>query len=156
MGALDKRVVFVRKGVVDLEKFELGEPKDDEVLVDIKAQLMNTGTELANLAGITHAIEVGEVRYPIRPGGSGAGVIVAVGRGVTDLRVGDRVLGGGQHATRAICRREAVRRIPESLSFEEATFAGLSTVGIQGIRIGQPQLGEVVVVIGAGIIGALA
>ena len=156
MSATDKRVVFVRKGVVELEEFELREPQENEVLIDVKAQLMNTGTELANLAGITKAIERGEVTYPIRPGGSGAGEVVAVGPGVTDLKVGDRVLGGGQHATRAISRREAARRIPEGLSFEEATFAGLSTVGMQGIRIGQPQLGEVVVIIGLGIIGALA
>jgi 2-desacetyl-2-hydroxyethyl bacteriochlorophyllide A dehydrogenase len=156
MSAMDKRVVFPRKSAVELEEFELGEPQQNEVLIDIKAQLMNTGTELANLAGITKAIEVGEATYPIRPGGSGAGVVAALGAGVTDLKVGDRVLGGGQHATRTIVRREGVRRIPEGVSFEEATFPGLCTVGMQGIRIGQPQLGEIVVVIGAGIIGALA
>jgi len=156
MSAKDRRVVFVEKGVVDLEEFELGEPRDNEALIAVKAQLLNTGTELANLAGITKAIEVGQVTYPIRPGSSGAGEVIMVGRGVADLKVGDRVLGSGHHAARAICRRETVQLIPEGLSFEEAAFADLCIVGMQGIRIGQPQLGEVVVVIGAGIIGALA
>jgi len=156
MSAMGKRVVFVRKGVVELEEFELGEPQENEVLINVKAQLMNTGTELANLAGITKAIELGEATYPIRPGCLGAGEVAMVGPGVTDLKAGDRVLGGSHHATPTISRREAVQRIPGGVSFEEAAFAGLSAVGIQGIRIGQPQLGEVVVTIGVGIIGALA
>jgi len=156
MSVKEKRVVFVRKGVVELEEFELGEPKDDEVLIAVKAQLLNTGTRLANLAGITKAIVDGEMTYPIRPAESVAGEVIKVGKGVTDLKAGDRVLGSGYNAARAICRRRAVQPIPEGLSFEEAAFARLCCVGMQGIRVGQPQLGEVVVVIGAGIIGALA
>ena len=60
MSAKDKRIVFVKKGVVDFEEFELGEPQENEVLVAVKAQLLNAGTELAYLAGITKAIEDGE------------------------------------------------------------------------------------------------
>ena len=156
MSAKDKRIVFVKKGVVDFEEFELGEPQENEVLVAVKAQLLNAGTELAYLAGITKAIEDGEMTYPIRPGGSNAGEVIQVGKGVTDLKAGDRVLGTGRHAARAVFRRDALLRIPEGLSFEEAAFADLCCVGMQGIRIGRPELGEVVVVIGAGIIGALA
>jgi threonine dehydrogenase-like Zn-dependent dehydrogenase len=151
-----KRVVFVKKGVAELEEFELGEPKENEVLIASKAQLLNTGTRLANLTGITKPIVDGTQTYPILPGDSIAGEIRKVGRGVTDVKVGDRVLGSGYNSPWAICRQNSLIPIPEGLSFEEASFARLCGVAMQGVRIGQPQLGEVVVVIGAGIIGALA
>ena len=156
MSKKDRRIVFVKKGVADFEEYELGEPKENEVLIAVKAQLLNTGTELANLTGITKVIADGEETYPIRPGGSSAGEVIQVGKGVTDLKVGDRVVGSGRHAARNILRREEIQRIPDGVSFEEAAFAKLCIVATQGIRIGQPELGEVVVVIGAGIIGALA
>ncbi len=156
MRVMDKRVVFVEKNVVDLEEFDVGEPQENEVLIDVKAQLISTGTELANLAGITKAIELGKSTYPIYPSASAAGEVQALGAGVTDLKLGDRVLGGARHATRVISHQQKLLRIPEDVSFAEATFCGLSTVSIQGIRIGKPQLGEVVAVIGMGVIGQLA
>jgi len=156
MSTKEKRIVFVSKGVVEFEEFDLEEPQDNEVLVASKAQLLNAGTELANLNGITIVLQTGEASYPIRPGGSNAGEVIQVGKGVTRFKVGDRVLGAGRHSARAVFRENDVDLIPDGVSYEEASFGSLCAVGMQGVRVAQPELGDVVVVIGAGIIGALA
>jgi NADPH2:quinone reductase len=67
--------------------------------------------------------------YPPPPGESpllgleAAGTVAALGAGVTDLGVGERVfalLGGGGYAELAVAHAGLVMRIPESLSFEQA------------------------------------
>ncbi len=156
MGQSDRRVVFVEKNVVEIEEFEVGEPKEDEVLIGMQATLISTGTELAYLQGITAQIQAGTHKYPIVPGYSSAGEVLAVGSGVTDLKVGDRVCGSAKHATRIVVPARTAFRIPDGASFEESTFSTLSAVGMHGLRLAKPELGEVVVVMGMGIVGQLS
>lgn len=151
-----RRVVFVEKNVVEIEEFEVGEPKENEVLIGMQATLISTGTELAYLQGITAQIQAGTHKYPIVPGYSSAGEVLAVGPGVTELEVGDRVCGSAKHATRIVVPARSAFRIPEGVSFEESTFSTLSAVGMNGLRLAKPELGEVVVIMGMGIVGQLA
>lgn len=48
-----------------------------------------------------------------------------------------------------------VAKIPENVSDEEAAFTVIGSIGLQGIRLLNPQLGETVVVIGLGLIGLI-
>jgi polar amino acid transport system substrate-binding protein len=48
------------------------------------------------------------------------------------------------------------RRSGEPVGFEEAAFTTLGAIALHGVRLGTPQLGDRVVVIGLGVIGLLA
>ena len=93
---------------------------------------------------------------PLPLGYCNVGTIVAVGRGVTEFNVGDRVASNGNHAEYVCVPKNLVTLIPDTVSDEEATFTVIGSIGLQGIRLVNPQLGETVVVIGLGLIGLVS
>ena len=116
--------------------------------------------------GILSAIQAVRSRLdqPQSPGYSSAGTIVAVGEGVTDLRPGDRVACAGAglavHAEIACVPRLLVALIPTldptaEVSFEMSAFATLGAVALHGIRTAEAKLGDLVAVIGLGLLGQL-
>ena len=97
---------------------------------------------------------------PSALGYSSAGTVVAVGEGVADINPGDRVACAGAghavHAEFACVPRLLVARIPsEAVSFDEAAFTTLGAVALHGVRNADVKLGDVVAVIGLGLLGQL-
>jgi predicted dehydrogenase/threonine dehydrogenase-like Zn-dependent dehydrogenase len=103
---------------------------------------------------------------PQAPGYSSAGTVIAVGDGITDLQTGDRVACAGAgfavHAEVACVPRLLVARIPlaaagspEEVSFDEAAFGTLGAVALHGLRTAEVKLGDLVAVIGLGLLGQL-
>ncbi len=97
---------------------------------------------------------------PSALGYSSAGTVIAVGEGVTDINVGDAVACAGAgyavHAEFACIPRLLLARIPNpSVSFEEAAFSTVGAVALHGIRTGDVKLGDIVAVIGLGLLGQL-
>jgi len=96
---------------------------------------------------------------PIAPGYTSAGSVVAVGEGVTDINCGDRVACAGAghavHAEFACIPRLLVARIPDAVDFDDAAFTTLGAVALHGARNAEAKLGEVVAVIGLGLLGQL-
>ena len=98
-------------------------------------------------------------------GYSNAGIVIEVGKGVTSFVVGDRVAcaGGGfaSHAEIVRVPRNLATKIPPArgdhpeIDFDEAAFTTVGAIALQGLRLGNPQLGETVAVIGLGLIGLL-
>ena len=92
-------------------------------------------------------------------GYSCAGVVVDVGEGVVDIHVGDRVACAGagyaNHAAVNVVPRNLVARIPDAVSFEEAAFATLGAIALQGVRRAEPGLGDRVAVLGLGLLGQI-
>ncbi|MBU0511738.1 MAG: bi-domain-containing oxidoreductase, partial [Chloroflexi bacterium] len=92
-------------------------------------------------------------------GYSSAGTVVAVGEGLQDFKVGDRVAcaGGGYavHAEYAIVPKNLLAPLPDHVNFDSAAFATLGAIALHGFRLAQPQLGESVAVIGLGLLGQL-
>lgn len=88
-----------------------------------------------------------------------AGEVVAVGLGVTGFAVGDRVAcaGAGQanHADYVAVKANLVCQVPSDCSLEHAATATVGAIAMQGVRRAAPQLGEVVCVIGLGLIGMI-
>lgn len=118
--------------------------------------------------GIFSAIQTVSSRLdqPQSPGYSSAGTVIAVGEGVTDIRPGDRVACAGAgfavHAEIACVPRLLVAQIPargpdsvEEVSFVEAAFSTLGAVALHGIRTAEARLGDLVAVIGLGLLGQL-
>lgn len=103
---------------------------------------------------------------PQAPGYSSAGTVIAVGEGITDIQLGDRVACAGAgfavHAEVACIPRLLVARIPlaahlsaKEVAFDEAAFATLGAVALHGIRTAEAKLGDLVAVIGLGLLGQL-
>ncbi|GAB3563917.1 bi-domain-containing oxidoreductase [Spirosoma luteolum] len=92
---------------------------------------------------------------PLPLGYCNVGTVLAVGEGVADLRPGDRVASNGAHAQIVCVPRNLVVTIPDGVSDNAATFTVIGAIGLQGIRLLAPTLGETVVVIGLGLIGLL-
>ena len=90
---------------------------------------------------------------PLPLGYCNVGKVVAVGRGVTEFVVGDRVASNGNHAEFVCVPQNLVAKVPDGVSDEEAAFTVIGSIGLQGIRNLNPQLGETVVVTGLGLIG---
>src|SRR5436309_12728443 len=118
--------------------------------------------------GIFSAIQSVRSRLdqPQSPGYSSAGTVIAIGEGITDLRPGDRVACAGAgfavHAEVACIPRLMVARIPsrasgmgEQVPFDEAAFATLGAVALHGLRTAEAKLGDLVAVIGLGLVGQL-
>jgi predicted dehydrogenase/threonine dehydrogenase-like Zn-dependent dehydrogenase len=90
---------------------------------------------------------------PLPLGYCNAGVVLEVGAGVSEFKPGDRVASNGPHAGIVCIPKNLCAKIPESVSDEQAAFTVLSSIGLQGIRLAQPTLGEKFVVVGVGLIG---
>ena len=80
--------------------------------------------------------------------------------GVPDLAPGDRVAcagaGWANHAAINVVPRNLVARVPDGVPLEDAAFATLAAIALQGVRRAAPTLGESVVVLGLGLLGQLA
>ncbi len=92
---------------------------------------------------------------PLPLGYCNAGTVIAVGEGIKDIQLGDRVASNGSHAELVCVPRNLVTKIPPSVTDDEAAFTVIGAIGLQGIRLLNPTLGETVVVVGLGLIGLL-
>ncbi|PDV99973.1 bi-domain-containing oxidoreductase [Candidatus Chloroploca asiatica] len=92
---------------------------------------------------------------PLPLGYCNAGVVLEVGQGVTGFAVGDRVVSNGPHAEVVAVPQNLCARIPDGVSDDAAAFTVLAAVGLQGIRLVNPTLGERVVVVGLGLLGLM-
>jgi NADPH:quinone reductase-like Zn-dependent oxidoreductase len=133
-----KRIQYHQYGgpeVLRLEDFAPARPGPGEVLVQVKAAATNP---------MDWKIRNGEMKimtgrkFPRGMGHDFAGVVAAVGAGVTRLGVGDEVLGGtglkaaGAFAEMAVAKEKAVVTKPANLSWEEA--AALPVVGLTAFQ----------------------
>ncbi len=93
-------------------------------------------------------------------GYSAAGVVVEAGPEVRGMAPGDRVAiaGGGfaSHAELDVVPSLLCARVPQGVSPEEAAFATLGAVALNGFRRAEVQVGSRLAVIGLGLIGQLA
>lgn len=96
---------------------------------------------------------------PIPLGYSLAGVVLETGRNAGGLQAGDRVACAGagfaNHAEFNVVPKNLTVRIPDSVSFEDASFATLGAIALQGLRLSTPTIGERFVVMGLGLIGLI-
>jgi predicted dehydrogenase/threonine dehydrogenase-like Zn-dependent dehydrogenase len=155
------------------------------VLVRPVYSLISAGTETASIhqegvlkevsenpSHIRKVLDVMKVNGPVRTiaevrakfseyavlGYSGAGVVVEKHPTVTDLEVGDRVTYGGEgtgHGETIMTGRNLVAHVPEGVAYEHACFATLGSIALNAVRIAQIGLGDVVAVIGLGLVGQL-
>lgn len=156
-----RAVRFDRYGdpdVLYLADIPMPEPGAGEVLVEVRAAGINPG-ESAIRTGALH--ERWPATFPSGEGSDLAGVVVALGEGVSEFAVGDEVLGyswtRSSHATHTAVPAGQLIRKPAELSWEAA--GSLYVAGCTAwaaVRAVDPKPGETVVVsAAAGGVGAL-
>lgn len=113
--------------------------------------------EKAKTDGIAATVEAvrSKLDQPLALGYCNVGRVAAIGPGVEGFAVGDRVASNGKHAEVVAVPRNLCARIPDEVSDESAAFTVVAAIGLQGIRLADPKLGECVAVIGLGLIGLL-
>ncbi|VFT40533.1 zinc-binding dehydrogenase [Pseudomonas aeruginosa] len=96
-----------------------------------------------------------KLAQPLPLGYCNVGVVSEIGSGVEGFKVGDRVVSNGPHADLVKVSKNLCARIPDGVDDESAAFVVVASIGLQGIRLAQPTLGECFVVTGVGLIGLL-
>ena len=158
--------------------------KDEGVLIQVYYSLISTGTELSSFRkskdpylkkiitekdfrkksidyiksqGIIKSIKF--IKDPdnyFPTGYSGAGVIIDVGKKITDLKIGERVAyAGAGHAEIVHAPRNFVVKLPDNVEFNDAAFTTLGGIALQAVRRAKVELGETILVIGLGLVGQL-
>jgi len=174
----------LRTGGIEIPEVPCPTPQRGEVLIWTRATLVSSGTERMLLEfgkanwiekarqqpdkvrmvlqkirtdGLIATLETvnAKLDQPISLGYSNAGVVLDVGDGVTEFRVGDRVISNGPHAEVIAVPKNLCARIPNGVSDEAAAFTVMGAIALQGIRLAGPTLGETFVVTGLGLIGLI-
>jgi NADPH:quinone reductase-like Zn-dependent oxidoreductase len=157
--------------VLRLDQTDRPSPGEDDVLIRVRATSVNT-PDWATVAGAPYVLRVQSglrrPKHPIR-GSDVAGVVEAVGPGVTDLKPGDEVLGSlwgdtsgsqaGTFAQYTVAPASQLVKKPGALSFEEAGAAAMTglTALIAMRDVGQVHSGTRVLINGAsGGVGTMA
>lgn len=149
--------VYGSADVLELRDIARPGPRDGEVLIRVRAAGVDQGVWHL-MAGLPYLIRLfgyglKKPKVPVR-GREVAGVVEAVGGGVTRFAPGDEVFGTceGSFAEYACAEEDKVARKPGGLSFEEAAAAPISGVtALQAVRdAGQVTVGQKVLVLGAG------
>lgn len=147
-----QRAVVTAPGQVRLAPFEPPQPGPGQVLLKALATLISPGTERAFFLNLENTLS----SYPLKPGYSFVGEVIAVGDDVAALKTGDRVVCPAAHASHAVVDANACLKAPAQLADDEAAFFNLLAIAMQGVRKARIELGEAVLVLGAGLVGILA
>jgi len=159
-----KAIKFCEYGppdVLRLEEIEKPVPKDNELLVKVRAASLNFID-----AGLVRGPSVLRLMSGLRKpkftgfGRDFAGVIEATGRDVTEFRPGDEVFGlrWGALAEYVCARKDRVALKPGNITFDQAGAVGLAGVtALQGLQKGKIHAGQKVLINGAsGGVGTFA
>ncbi len=121
---------------------------------------LKTVLNIAKVEGPVHTYEELKAKFSAYAvlGYSGAGVVAEKHPTVKDLEIGDFVAYGGEgtgHGESILTGRNLIARVPDGLPFEQATFATLGSIALNAVRTANLGLGDVVAVMGLGLVGQL-
>ncbi|NRA37429.1 MAG: zinc-binding alcohol dehydrogenase [Planctomycetes bacterium] len=153
-----KVIAYNGKGEIAILTEDIPELLPNTVLVEVKASLISPGTELMGNVCEKRRSPNSDLGWQ-RFGYGNSGIVLAVGEGVAEINVGDRIacMGGqANHATHCVVPQNLTCKIPEELSFEEAAFAHLAATGLHAVRRSEVEFGQTYGVMGLGLVGNLA
>ncbi len=174
-----KAMVYEGAWQMPLREVQAPTPNGDDVVVNVKAVGI-CGSDVHGFKGAT-----GRRKPPIIMGHEFSGTIAAVGKHVTEFKVGDRVVAqpllpcgycdncragltnmcsnrsglgmnlDGAYAEAVRVPRELLYRLPDNMSYEQGAMVEPLAVGMHAVNLTPIQLMDTLVIIGAGTIGLL-
>ncbi len=142
--------------VLKYEDIEIGRPKAGQVLIDQKA----VGLNFIDIYFRTGLYPIAE--FPFIPGMEGAGDVLAVGRGVSEFKPGDRVAYGsvlGAYTQQRIIEADRLVKIPKGIGYDIAASVMLKGMTAQYLlrRTFRVKKGHVILIhAAAGGVGSIA
>ena len=142
---------------IQLEEVPIPEPGPGEIRVRARKSLISRGSELGSRYTVEHAVRPESMGYSL------AGDVDAVGEGVEHFQVGDGVVALAPHAQYVVVGAPAqspveqvrVARIPPGLKYEPAAYYPIASGAVAWVKVENIQPGDVVVVMGQGLVGSL-
>jgi 2-desacetyl-2-hydroxyethyl bacteriochlorophyllide A dehydrogenase len=163
VGIKAKAVVFPRAKEVEVRQIEIPEPGAEDILVKVTVSGISAGTEKWTYLGLRPDTE-----FPVIPGYQKAGTIEAMGNKVKGLKCGQRVFlsstrlpaeyfqSWGGHTSYAVSDYRHAIKIPDGVPDEEASLSAVAACSFEGLSFCRIKKGDLVVVIGQGIIGQVS
>ena len=154
----NKNIIFTAPCVAEIVEKDMPIPGAGEVLVRSVRDTISSGTEKANLIGDpnVHGKSAPVVDFPRQVGYSIAGVVEAVGEGVTSVAVGDAVAcSWTKHAQYNVLPESRVYPL-EEVGFDAGALVHIATFPMAAIRKCRLEIGEPAIVMGLGVLGLIA
>lgn len=155
----NKMIVFTGVNKAELLDCDVRALQDGDVLVETVVSTISCGTEKANITG-NENVGIGRVgvTFPRHAGYSSSGIVVAKGKDVTDLEIGDRVIMSWSLHQKYNCipASRAVKIEDPKVSFEDGALFQIATFPMAAIRKTHLEIGESMMVMGLGILGLMA
>lgn len=134
---------------------------DGSVAVAVHASVISPGTELRGWCAFSERRANTDWAGEPEPFGySNAGVVLAVGDGVTEFDAGDRVacIGAGYapHTDYAVVPHHLCVGLPDAVRFDQGAYAMLAATAVHAVRRCAPEIGEYAAVAGLGLLGHLS
>lgn len=179
----------VKKGKVVLVEVPEPTVSAGRILIKVMYSCISTGTEIAKVSSSGESAIRKALRQPEKikkvfesitavgldktlnlvqsklggyaPAGySVSGMVVGIGEGVRDFKIGNRVAAGGagfaNHAEFVEVPRNLAVKLPDGVDFKQGSTTTIGSIALQGLRRMDLRLGEYVVVFGLGVIGQLS
>lgn len=182
------RQVFLKKSSILVKEVCQPLMDDTTVLVAVHYSCITAGTEVATIAAAQHATVLSNLPEKMKKvlmsvadhgiGGTAAlikskvqgelqtvgyassGQVIAVGKKVTQLRVGDFVACAGagfaHHADIVVVPEYLTAKVSKQDFLKSASLTTLGALALQGIRRANVQLGEYVCIFGLGLVGQIS
>ncbi len=158
MAATFRSVMHTCDGQVIVKERPMLECRDQFVLVENKFSTMSPGTHCTILRNLRAKADPSGLSYTL--GYTGAGIVREIGRGVTNVAVGDRVAIYGSPYTfegeYCVVPKLLCHKVPEGVSLELASSVGLGVIAMHAVRRAEVELGSRVLIVGLGVLGILA
>ena len=152
-------IIFDERESADVIEEDLPDPGPGEVMLEAILTQISTGTEMICYRGEadegTHWAEF--MHYPRKNGYCMLARVLALGEGVGEVAVGDRVCAAAPHVSHCNVGVERLwaPSVPGEISNADAVWAILGVITQTGVRMAEHVMGDRVVVIGLGPLGQL-
>ncbi|MXY80000.1 MAG: zinc-binding dehydrogenase [Chloroflexi bacterium] len=163
--------VWFDDGHIRLIEQDVPELRPGSIAVDVRASSVSPGSEFSwgrdrrevmggwrTLTEHRGSPEAGSEPTPYR-GYSNAGIVIAVGEGVTRFAPGDRVacigVGHAVHTDTAVVPHNLAVHLPEPVSYVEGSYGMLMGTALNALRRADLKFGETYAVVGLGVVGQL-
>lgn len=162
-------IVFADRERVEVREIRVPELREREVLVRSEVTGVSIGTDRWMLQGRYAGVTS---RYPLVYGYLRVGRVEQVGPGVALLKPGDRVFAGlsgsrldpadgcgeagGAYSSLGVIHESDAVLVPDDVPVDVAALCGLAAVSIEGVQLSRVKAGDLVAVVGLGMIGQMA